>query len=132
MTDQLPALEAVSSSVLIASNLNAIHAAHRAFIDCESSEKLRRALKDPISSIGQRCSNADIVYYKRNESERWMGPGTVIGSEAKQVIVKHGGFCVKVHPCRLMHYSSQNLLPTSEYNSAPEDESNFVEKNQEN
>ena len=30
-----------------------------------------------------------------------------------------------------MHYLSQNLLPTNECNSAPEDKNNIVEKNQE-
>ena len=54
-----------------------MHAAHRAFIECEPSEKLQRALRHPVrSSIGQNYSNGDIVYYKRNESERWMGPGS--------------------------------------------------------
>ena len=31
----------------------------------------------------------------------WFGPGTVIGWEHKQVLVKHGGTYVRVHPSRL-------------------------------
>ena len=42
------------------------------------------------------------VFYKRNLCDRWLGPGTVIGWEYKQVLVKHGGTYVRVHPCRLV------------------------------
>ena len=84
LTDQPPALEAISSSEMIASNLNAMHAARKSFIASESSEKLRRALRHQIrGSIGHEYSTGDMVYYKRNESDRWLCPGTVIGSEAK-------------------------------------------------
>ena len=44
----------------------------------------------------------DIVYYKRNNSNEWKGPGTVIGQDRQQVLVKHGGSYVTVHPCRLL------------------------------
>ena len=27
----------------------------------------------------------------------------IIGSEGKQVIVKHGGYLIRVHPCSLQH-----------------------------
>ena len=48
LIDKLPALEGVSTSEVVASNLNAMHAARKQFIMCESSEKLTRAL--PTSS----------------------------------------------------------------------------------
>ena len=44
----------------------------------------------------------DIVYYKRNNSNEWKGPGTVIGQDGQQVLVKHGGSYVRVHPCHLL------------------------------
>ena len=31
----------------------------------------------------------------------WRGPGKVIGRDGKEVLVKHGGYYVKVHTCRL-------------------------------
>ena len=40
-----PALEGKMTSEIVASNLNAMHAAHQAFIKSESAEKLRRALR---------------------------------------------------------------------------------------
>ena len=44
----------------------------------------------------------DIVYYKRNNNNEWKGPGTAIGQDGQQVLVKHGGSYVRVHPCRLL------------------------------
>ena len=43
--NKLPALQGVMSSKLIASHLNALHAARRKFIKTEADEKLRRALR---------------------------------------------------------------------------------------
>ena len=45
--------------------------------------------------------------YKRNDSKEWHGPGTVIGRDGKQVLVKHGGTFVRVHTCRLARYPSK-------------------------
>ena len=41
LNDKLPASEGVSTSEIVASNLNAMHAARKQFIKCESLEKLR-------------------------------------------------------------------------------------------
>ena len=48
LIDKLPALEGVSTSEVVASNLNAMHAARKQFIMSESSEKLRRALRHQV------------------------------------------------------------------------------------
>ena len=119
LIDRPPALEGVSTSQVVANNLNLIHANRKAYIECESSEKLRRALRHQIRpSLAQKYSNGDRVYYKRNESTKWMGPGTVIGWESKQVLVKHGGTYVRVHPCRLRHCSTVAEEPLSDGSSA--------------
>ena len=43
LNEQLPALEGFCTTETVVDNLNAIHAARKAFIECEASEKLRRA-----------------------------------------------------------------------------------------
>ena len=48
-----------------------------------------------------------IVYFKRNDNNRWRGPGTVIGQEHKQILIKYGGSYVRIHSCRVIHYDSQ-------------------------
>ena len=44
----------------------------------------------------------DIVYYKRKDSDKWKDPGKVIGKEDKQILVKRGGYYIRVHSCSLL------------------------------
>ena len=58
------------------------------------------------------------VYHKCNDCNLWKCPGTVVGKGNTQILVKHGGQCVRVHPCRLQlknKYQSNNInsSPTS-------------------
>ncbi len=109
LTNQPPALEGTSTSERVAMNLNAMHAARRSFIENESAEKLRRAYRHQIRDNKlQDYQNGDLVLYKRNESDRWMGPGRVLGLENKQINIKHGGSFVRVHPCRVQKYKSDS------------------------
>ena len=48
MTDSLPALEGSTTSETFAKHINALHAARRAFIESESDERLRRALRSKV------------------------------------------------------------------------------------
>ena len=55
---KLPALECISTSEVVANNLNAMHAARKAFIESESSEKLRRAIRHQVRpSVVQSYKN---------------------------------------------------------------------------
>lgn len=59
LKNQLPVLEEVSSSKIIANNLNALHAARRAFV--------QRALCHQIQpSTGIKFTNGDWIYFKRD------------------------------------------------------------------
>ena len=110
--DLLPALEAKTNSEIVAENLNAMHSARKAFIASEASEKLRRALRHNVRTSGNvKYVTGDSVFYKRNDSNKWKGPGKVIGQDGQQVLVKHGSVYVRVHPCRLTLKSTQ-LQPT--------------------
>ena len=102
LDDKLPALEGISTSEIVASNLNAMHAARKQFIKCKSLEKLRLTLYQVRTDITQSYKNGDVVFYKRNLCDRWLCPETVIGWEHKQVLVKHGGTYLRVHPCCLV------------------------------
>ena len=93
-----PALERKMTSEIVASDLNAMHAARQAFIKSESAEKLRRALRHQTCTYSDvKYFTGDIVYYKRNDSNEWKGLGTVIGQDGQQVLVKHGGPYGRVH-----------------------------------
>ena len=102
LVDRPPALDSDTSACIVRENANAIHSARRAFIASESSEKIRRALRYNIRTSGDvKYYTGDKVYYKRLNSQQWKGPATVLGQDGQQVLVKHGGVYVRVHPCRL-------------------------------
>ena len=102
VNDKPPALENSTVSQGFAKHLNALHSSRRAFIQAESSERIRRALRHKIRASGECFQQGDRVYFKRDDDQKWKGPGTVIGQDGKVVFVRHGSIYVRVHPCRLI------------------------------
>ena len=101
--NRLPGLERVTSSETVRRHLNAVHIAREAFIRCESSDRISRALRSNVRE--SNCADlriGDDVFYKRNNEVRWRGPGQVVGLAGKQVLVKHGGYLARVHTTRLV------------------------------
>lgn len=47
------------------------------------------------------------MYYKRDDSNKWKGPGKVLGQDGKVVFVRHGSVYVRVHPCRLLRLEKE-------------------------
>ena len=81
---KLPALGEKSFSEVVATNINAIHAARQAFIQSESSDRIRHALQYQTRTSGDvHYFTGDIVYYKRENNSQWHGQGTVIGQDGK-------------------------------------------------
>ena len=101
MTDGLPALIGATSSKVFADHLNALHESRRAFMQSESSERIRRALRTKVRAAEDIYENGDRVYYKREGKERWLGPATVVFQDGKVVFVRHGGIFIRVSPNRL-------------------------------
>ena len=102
MTNQLPALDASTSSEILATDLNALHAAREAFIQSESSEGIRRALRCKIRASEEKYEHGEWVYYQREGQEKRLGPGKVVFKDGKVVFVRHGGVFVRVSPNRLV------------------------------
>ena len=88
-----PALKGTNSSEVVAKNLNALHAARKAFIENEASEKLRRALRHKLRPI---TTTGDKVFYKCVNLKEWKEPAAVTGKDDL-----HGGIFVRIHPCSL-------------------------------
>ncbi|PIK34739.1 hypothetical protein BSL78_28435 [Apostichopus japonicus] len=88
LLDEPPALEEVEVSDNVLQHLNALHAARRAFTKAESSERIRRALRHNVRVSEMAFLPGDRVFYKRDESNRWRGPGKVIGQDGKVVFVE--------------------------------------------
>ena len=104
ITNKPPGNNRECISEYIAKNLMAMHSARMALIEQESSEKLRRALnrKSRTYSDSVFCQG-DSVYYWREKSDSCHGPATVVGKDHQQILIKHGGSYLRVHPCRLQH-----------------------------
>ena len=102
MTDDLPALDGLTTSDILAEHLNTLHATRVAFIQSEADERIRRALRSKVRTSEQMFQNGDRVFYKREGKDRWLGPGKVVFQDGKVVFVRHGGIFVRVSPTRLM------------------------------
>ena len=110
MCEKPPALEGVSSSKVLVKHLNSLHAARQAFIESEADERIRRALRSKIRASEKQFSPGDKVYYKRDGSERWMGPGKVVFQDGKVIFVRHGGVFVRVSPNRLIDTETSDMV----------------------
>ena len=75
MTDKIPALDGTTRSEIFAKHLNTLHASRKAFIDTEANERIRRALRAKVRAAEQIYTNGDMVFYKREGKEKWLGPG---------------------------------------------------------
>ena len=110
-----PAMEEILTNHIVRDNLKATSAARKAFIEAEKSERIKIALRHNIRpSYHSKFFTGDQVFYKRNDSKCWKGPGNVLGHDGQQVLIKHGGIYVRVHPCRVMldrnNQCSQNVI----------------------
>ena len=118
LTNKPPAMEDITHSQLVFKHLNAMHAARKTFIETEPNEKLLRALKSKARvTTGLMYDLGDLAYYKRKDSYKWKGPSKVIGKENKQILVKHGGYYVRVYPRSLQLVSKEegtNLVEKEE------------------
>ena len=125
--DKLPALESKCYSETMRKNLNAMHSARKSFIEAESSEKLRRALRSKTRThTGKIFSVGESVYYKRqNCGNVWKGPGKVIGVDGEVIMIRHGGQGVRVH-------SSMVKVENSEFVSDEEGQIRDGESEEEN
>ena len=123
--NKLSSMDRSFSSEMVRKNLNAMHAARVGFMRMEYDRKLQRAMVSNIRETKDHDINLqDEVFYKRDKCNEWRGPGTVIGRDGKQVLVKHGGQIVRVHICRAAKSGK-----TSEY---PEIEMKKCENNAQN
>ena len=133
LTAKPPALHTVTASELIAEHLNALHAARRAFIQSESSNKLKTALqRQTCDATTKVFNNGDHVCYKHPDHKEWRGPGVILGLDGSHVLVRHGGSYVRVSPCHLQKVQddkicSKNIDPntTASITSKPPESSGY-------
>ena len=48
---------------------------------------------------------ANLYFYKKEKSDKWKGPGKVIGTDSQDILVKHGSSYVWLHRLEIMSVS---------------------------
>ena len=87
-TNSLPALETSPSSDIIRKNMEATLKARESYIQAESSECIRRALRHNVRTYAdERFCNGDKVYYRRKNLKGWKRPGVVLGQDRQYVLL---------------------------------------------
>ena len=122
--NNLPAQEPSTKSFHIATRLTALHAARKAFIESESSNKLKTALRKNTRSFFNTYNIGDEVFYKRNDSPEWKGPGKVLGQDGSVLFIRQGLRYIKVHLCRVQPVHMQNI-ESSYSDNTPNIESSY-------
>ena len=101
--DKLPALSEHNASDVVREQLEVLHAAREAFTKSENSEKIRRALRHNVRSCNdRRFVTGDKVYFKRDKYRVWYGPGTVLGQDGQQVLIKLSGYYYRASPSKVV------------------------------
>ena len=121
LSDELPALEGTTTCEVFAKHLNTLVAGRKAFLQAESSNRIRKALRHNIRQVENIFENGDDVYYKRENCNEWKGPGKVIGQDGKVVIIKHGIYTIRAHSSRVIkttyEFVSKNPCDTNKINA---------------
>ena len=119
--DKPPALSEPKYNEILEDNLKAMRRARTAFLQAESSERIRRALNKKIRTSSEaHYVTGDSVYFKRKDDRRWHGPGKVIGQEGCMILIRNQSTWIRVHSCRVIHaHTAEQQL---EKESCPEDE----------
>ena len=133
MVNQPPAFEEAEVSGTVIKHLNALHAARRAFTKAESSDRIRKALRHRVRATETTFTSGDRVFYKRDDSNRWRGPGKVIGQDGKIVFIRHGSQLVRVASCRTIKTQPEVVEPSADSIGEPRhvDKMNCVEDDEE-
>ena len=85
-----PGYEVATRSEVFAKNFNALHRAREAFIEAESSEVLKKALKSRVHARGENIVVGDYIYYHKGYDKSWQGPEKVIGMNGKKLFIDKG------------------------------------------
>ena len=109
-----PALENETTSKTVASHINAMHAARKMYLSCESDSRIMKALKKPLRTYAAPVTLGRKVYFKAVGSDKWKGPATVIGQDSAVVFLRQGTFVTRIHQSRIMPVKEHVSLEVEE------------------
>ena len=82
---------------MLRKHLQALASARKAFVEADCSEKIRRALRHKIRVVERDYNSGDLVYYKRDGTNEWLGPAKVVVQDGKVVFIRHGSYLIRVY-----------------------------------
>ena len=113
----------------IASHVSALHAARRAFIPSESSNKLKIGISENIRKSGAVFNIGGEVFYKRDEKLAWKWSGQFLGQNGPAVYIQHGLHYIRAHSCCIQLTNpgldnnslsqTSNVIPLAQTNALP-------------
>ena len=94
--------------------IQALNIARQAYISAKSSDRVKRALRHPVRASEDMFCHKGKIFDKRDDSNRWRGPATVIGQDGKIVFVRHGSVVV----CRCVKFKDSFVTNETSYSIA--------------
>ena len=101
MTDPIPASQVEPTSRALIENIKAIHGTRAAFAKAEKCEKLKLALRLKMRAVNRDYKQGELVYYKREKDDKWLGPAKVIFQDGKVIGIRTSSSYVRVSANRL-------------------------------
>ena len=96
MSDKLTALEATTTSQLVAAHITAMNAGRQAFADAMCDERVRKALGHQVQAMERIYANQEQVYFKQDgDKATWKGPGQILGKRGSTYFIVHQGEVVR-------------------------------------
>ena len=92
-------------SKVLSDNINMMYKAREAYIQCESDNVIREALKQRIYAKIENINLQDWIYFK--ESNRWSGPVRVVGIEGKRIHAIRAGRLLTINKDNVILSKSQ-------------------------
>src|SRR5215469_2167566 len=93
------------------------------YLNNESREKIKRALKGKIREHKiEEAIVGDKIFYKKEGEDKWRGPGKVIGTDGKTVMVKQGALLRNVSKVHITKINKESLKEEEEESQEEKEE----------
>ena len=125
MKDKQSTLQGTTISQAVSKHLNTLHTAGQPFVNAENSERIHWVLRLKIRANAETYESGDKLFYKRENSNKWKGPGFVIGQDGN-IIFHYLGTCsmymyVRISANRIMKLNDEVKIPSEENVSEKKD-----------
>lgn len=101
-------------SDVIRQHIDLLNETRKAYMTADSSNRIKRALNSRIFTSEAPFYYGEQVYYWKDSVDKkmhgWKGPGTVIGSEGKVVIIRQGSFIQRAHETKVRRCKEDTAL----------------------